>query len=281
MLACPSIDIINCLAMTRPLPDSIGEFPVVHFRHPEHLGGVALIGLMHAQPNEDSYRGVLEYVRHRQNEGGVVHTEGIYPAPRHLVDRADNRTRKKLRLLEKLSGLDDKLAEILGMVTQNQSFCYFQIGGVHVQTEGAPEETEGWITHDCTMLDIATRVPAEYLGAECQYMESLIAYLRKLTDEQRRGFVQTIFDSEESLDALLRQLPPVPESPHLDAVFDKHELTTEDVFLRWRNEIAVRAVGRAAIAQPHRSITLLWGEDHVPGISRGLQTIGYQKHEED
>jgi hypothetical protein len=47
--------------------------------------------------------------------------------------------------------------------------------------------------------------------------------------------------------------------------------------LSYRNAIALRAVDTALATEPNRDITLLWGQAHVPGLTRGLVIRGFRR----
>lgn len=58
---------------------------------------------------------------------------------------------------------------------------------------------------------------------------------------------------------------------------DKSMKKAEVVIVNNRDNIAIEALTAALLEQPERPVVLVWGQGHMPGISKGIEALGFKQ----
>lgn len=247
------------------------DLPILHYTHPEKIGDIALVGMIHAMPDDRLYRERLEFIEQRQTNGSFVHCEGISPATHAELGRADKLSRRKYALLSTTFEYESRIFDLFAC---NQGKILDEENRIEHK-----DKSLAWENHDINALQLVEKVPIEYLAALSQEMINMWSFILNLTPEQR-GVYLNFKCSDQAIESI-PGFPVYKESKAINKVLEKYDMLFESIAIQDRDKIAIGAVRDALEKQPEASFTLVWGSDHLPGIGEGLEKLGYQKLPEE
>lgn len=229
--------------------------------------------MTHDLPAPEPYIELLSLVDEHEKEGGVVHAELTQPPNENELGNVDPQNRVKCILEIDTFRVQREMLDVIGYYNQMD----YTGPRIIVQGKETPEAT--WQNHDLTLLEVSSQLPGDLIVAEYLSARNLLKYAKQLRGDQIELFIRAkmLDECQATVEEIAEGLPPFPCSEDFDRIFDEHEATYEDVIIRRRNKIAVAAAARFGLSEPALPLAMIWGEDHLPGIGKGLERYGYER----
>ncbi len=224
--------------------NSIVQTPIHEYIHPQDGSDVSIVGMFHVGTSE-YYGNVANYIDARTKRGAIVHYEQLKSDP-------EAEAALPSEIAELLPAFDHSVGGIYGL--------FPRVFGLEGQ-EYIPDGRAGWENHDTSRAALARGLGREELERYARLSESYDKVLK--LQESNPDFLRFAIASVLRAQPLLRPYQ-ARKYPH------RHEVMIEQ-----RNRIALGAVAAARELDPSVMLTLQWGSDHVKGIGRGLQDMGY------
>lgn len=226
--------------------------PIDTFANPETGSQVELVSMVHvAQPRY--YQKLGSYIMAKQNEGFLVHYEGITSDEVAETTGPLDRIKQKLRSASVDNQIDGYVSVIRGSSYALQPDS----------DENILFAEDGSEIHDVSQSDIARHMGLiTHLGS---YASSRL-FRRKL--EKAAGKGQQEMD--ETLFSIIQRGVN-------DATSGKSRKSRRaKTMLHMRNQVALEAVNVALEKDPQINLILIWGVGHLAGLQSGLLDQGYE-----
>lgn len=222
---------------------------ILTYRHPKVGNRVDLLGVVHVQ-SPQFFRNVGAFLASRVAEGAVVHYEGVRQNTPEEIAQAPRTDRYKMRLLAPLADYAE------GQVARSSD-----PQRVLQEDSWLPAGAEN---HDVSQLDIAERIPFK----RALIISALVQAVPLVTKEKQLN---------ESLEAAVQAQPAASDEAQPPSGFQSPLLQElNEVFIDYRNEVALDAFDTLQAQRPGTDACLVWGDDHLPGLASGLRSRGYQ-----
>ncbi len=224
--------------------NNIFETPIYEFDHDTTASRVHFVGMVHVG-QQNYYSAVSDYVSGTEAEGSVVHYEMIKrPSPEEAA--AYPEVVEQAGLLDGLGVLAEVISKSTNAVKQKEALQY----------------QPHWQNHDISAVELTRLAGPESIQRLSDNIKQLKETESDLDPELFSKLVRGMF----------RIMPLVIPVNNL---FGDKKLRS--VVVDHRNDVAVQAVADQIEAEPDRNITMLWGAAHAPGISKGLERLGYNR----
>jgi hypothetical protein len=237
---CNSID--NMIEQPSRVIQGTLATPLYEFVHETTDSTIALVGTIHLG-TPGYFANIQRYVEAREIAGSDTHFEGVRRVDDAILRASMPELADDVIAMRQAMGFIEPMAKDLGLIHQRAGI----------------QHKENWENHDVNELELA-----RMLGPEA---------IRKIVKSDR-DLEDSSIDTDLRRKISLFSFRMLPAISTLQTVLPINRYRRNVV--QHRNSVALSAVADAIAEDPDRHITMIWGANHVPGIRKGLEMLGYR-----